>query len=137
MGQFLTDPQKTFFIKSSPTVKWSLFLVSTNPSDSHFFFLNWSEAMSWFDSIRSVISRIFFSKFEMWCPRKISTGSIRYCPKKSQNSKIFEFGVVNHISSKIFYPDPDPVKSMYFQWILPKLPNFGGLKKGLLNKLGC
>ena len=37
-----------------------------------------------------------------------------YCPKKSKNSKIFEFGVVNHISSKNFHPDPDPVKSMYF-----------------------
>ena len=63
----------------------------------------------------SLLSRVFsFPKFEMWCPLKISTGSIRYCPKKSKNTKIFEFGVVNHISPKIFHPDPDPVKSMYF-----------------------
>ena len=58
----------------------------------------------------------------MWCPLKISPGSIGYCPKKSKNSKIFEFGVVNHISSKNFHPDPEPVKSMYFLHFLWKEP---------------
>ena len=65
--------------------------------------------------VSSLLSRVFsFPKFEMWCARKISPGSIRYCPEKSKNTKIFEFGVVNHISPKNFHPDPDLVKSMYF-----------------------
>ena len=73
--------------------------------------------------LHSLLSHVIsFSKFEMWCPLKISPGSIGYCPKKSKNSKIFEFGVVNHISSKNFHPHPDPVKSMYFLHFLWKEP---------------
>ena len=67
----------------------------------------------------------FLREKKLCCPPKILPGSSSYSPSGSINTKIFEIGVVGHLSSKILGHGPEQPKSMYFLCFLWKLTNFG------------